>query len=111
MVNKVRLYWSLQVGGWALYAVVQIVFAVLAGGEGNISNQRILFLLYEATLCLIVSHMYRNRINRWKWLSLGMSRLFPRAILSVLVMGCILYFVRIPAAVPLGFFNKSVVLE
>jgi len=111
MVNKARLYWTLQVAGWAVYAIVQIGFAVLARGEGNISNQRILFLLYEATLCLIVSHIYRNGINRWKWLSLSMTRLFPRVILSVFVMGGILYFLRIPAAIPLGFFNKSLVLE
>ena len=111
MVNKARLYWTLQIGGWAVYAIVQIVFAVLARGEGSISNQRILFLLYEAILCLIVSHVYRNFINRWKWLSLGMSRLIPRVILSVFVMGAIMYVLRIPITLPLGLFSKDVVLD
>jgi hypothetical protein len=110
MVNKVRLYWSLQAGGWAIYAIVQIV-AVLARDEGSISNQRIIFLVYEATFCLIVSHVYRNVINRWRWLSLDMSRLLPRVILSVFVMGASMYFLRIPVSIPLGLFNKSVVLD
>ena len=110
MVNKGRLYWSLQAGGWSIYAIVQIV-AVLAQDEGSISNQRIAFLLYEASFCLIVSHIYRNFMNRWKWLSLGMTRLIPRVILSVFVVGAIMYFLRIPVSVLLGLFNKNVVLD
>jgi two-component system, LytTR family, sensor kinase len=110
MVNKARLYWTLQVGGWSVYAIVQII-AVLDRGEGSISNQRIIFLLYEAAFCLIVSHVYRNYINRWRWLSLSMSRLFPRVILSVFGLGVIMYFLRIPVSFPLGLFNRSVVLD
>ena len=110
MVNKVRLYWSLQVGGWAFYAVVQIV-AVLARDEGSLSNQRIIFLLYEAAICLTVSHIYRNLINSWRWLSLSMTRLIPRVIFSVFVMGGIMYFLRVPVSIPLGLFNKNVVLD
>ncbi len=110
MVNKERLYWTLQIGGWAVYAIAQI-WAVLDRGEGSISNQRVIFLVYEAALCLIVSHVYRNLINRWKWLSLSMSRLIPRVILSVFIMGAILYFLRIPVSIPLGLFNKNVALD
>ena len=110
MVNKVRLYWSLQIGGWAIYAIAQIV-AVLELDEGSLSNQRIIFLLYEAALGLAVSHIYRNFINRWKWLSLTMPRLIPRVLFSVFVMGVIMYFLRIPVSIPLGLFNKNVVLD
>ena len=110
MVNKVRLYWSLQIGGWAIYAIAQIV-AVLELDQGSLSNQRIIFLLYEAALGLAVSHIYRNFINRWKWLSLTMPRLIPRVLFSVFVMGVIMYFLRIPVSIPLGLFNKNVVLD
>lgn len=110
MVNKVRLYWGLQIGGWAIYAIVQIG-AVLAQDEGSLSYQRIIFLLYEAAICLTVSHIYRNLINRWKWLSLTMPRLIPRVLFSVFVMGAIMYFLRVPVSIPLGLFNKNVVLD
>jgi len=110
MVNKGRLYWGLQIGGWAVYAIVQIV-AVLAQDESRVSYQRIIFLLYEAALCLMVSHIYRNLINRWKWLSLTMSRLIPRVMFSVLLMGVMMYFLRIPVSIPLGLFNKNVALD
>ncbi len=110
MVNKARLYWSLQIGGWAIYAIVQIV-AVLELDEGTLSNQRIIFLLYEASLGLSVSHIYRNLINRWKWLNLTMPRLIPRVLFSVFIMGVIMYFLRIPVSIPLGLFNKNVALD
>ncbi|MEK6780881.1 MAG: histidine kinase [Bacteroidota bacterium] len=110
MVNKIRLYWSLQVGGWSLYAILQIA-AVLVRDEGSLSNQRIIFLLYEACFCLAVSHIYRNFINRWKWLSLTMPRLIPRVLLSVFVMGAIMYVLRVPVSISLGLFNKNVVLD
>ncbi len=110
MMNKARLYWSLQIGGWAIYAIVQIV-AVLELDQGTLSNQRIIFLLYEAALGLAVSHIYRNLINRWKWLSLTMPRLIPRVLFSVFIMGVIMYFLRIPVSIPLGLFNKNVALD
>jgi len=109
--NKQRLYWTLQTGGWTLYGVVQIAASVIASINGVISLQRIIFLAYEALFCLLISHTYRNYINKWRWLSLGMPRLIPRVLLSSMVLGLIMYFLRIPASVPLGLFNKTIVLD
>jgi len=108
MVKKQRLYWSLQVGGWTFYAVVQIVFSVLASDEQRVSDQRVIFLAYEAILCLLLTHGYRNRMNRWKWMDLGMMRLIPRVILSVFCLGAITYFLRIPISIPLGLYNQAI---
>ena len=110
MVNKFRLYWSFQVGGWSLYAVLQIA-AVLVRDEGSLSNQRIVFLLFEAVFCLAISHIFRNFINRWKWLNLTMPRLIPRVLLGVFVMGALMYILRVPVSISVGLFNKNVVLD
>jgi hypothetical protein len=108
MVNKQRLYWSLQAGGWAFYAVVQIVFSVLASDEQRVSDQRVIFLAYEAILCFLLTHGYRNLINRRKWMDLGMMRLIPRVSISVFCLGLIIYFLRIPISIPLGLYNQAV---
>jgi two-component system, LytTR family, sensor kinase len=107
MVNKQRLYWTLQMGGWTFYAVVQILFSVLASDGQGVNIQRIIFLAYEAVLCLMLTHGYRNLMNRWKWLSLSMQRLIPRIILSVFGLGVFIYLLRIPVSMPLGIFNDS----
>jgi len=107
MVNKQRLYWTLQIGGWTFYAVVQIVFSVLASDGQGVNVQRIIFLAYEAVLCLMLTHSHRNLMNRWRWLSLPMQRLIPRVILSVFCLGVFIYLLRIPVSMPLGIFTDS----
>jgi two-component system LytT family sensor kinase len=110
MVNKRRLYWTLQIGGWTLYALFQIVFSVLASDQG-VNTQRVIFLTYEAFFCLLLTHFFRNVINHWKWLGAGMAVLIPRVILSVFVLGLIFYFLRMPISLPLGLFNSKVAFD
>jgi len=109
--NKQRLYWTLQLGGWTLYGVVQIAASLIASVSGAVSLQRVLFLVYEAFFCLLITHVYRYYINQWRWLSLGMPRLIPRVLLSSMVLGVVMYFLRIPSSIPLGLFNKAIVLD
>ncbi|MBL7873361.1 MAG: histidine kinase [Cyclobacteriaceae bacterium] len=110
MVNKARLYWLLQIGGWALYALVQIVGALLLG-NGTVSNQRIIFLAYEAFFCFLITHWFRTYINNNRWLTWSMSRLIPRLLVTVWFLGIGMYFLRIPVSLPLGLFNKSVIFD
>src|SRR5258706_169526 len=109
--NKERLYWALQISGWSFYASFQIIASVLASGSGSINASRAVFFLYEALFCLIASHLYRYYINRWRWFSLGMARLILRVVVSVYVMGLIMYFLRIPVSIPLGLFNAELAFE
>lgn len=99
MVNKHRLYWTLQTGGWLFYAVVQIVFSVSATG---FATRRITFLLFEAFLCLMITHLFRLFLNRWRWLYLPMSRLIPGVFVAVILMGVTVYFLRLPVNLILG---------
>lgn len=107
MVNKTRLYWSLQIGGWILYAAVQIVAAQMSA-TGGVSTQRILFLSYEAFFCFLLTHGLRTYMNNNRWLALGMPRLIPRVLLVVVGLGFTMYFLRIPVSLPLGLFNPEV---
>jgi hypothetical protein len=110
MVNKSRLYWTLQVGGWTFYAFLQIIVSMFASNQG-VSTQRIIFLVYEAFFCLLLSHAFRNLINRRRWLEQSMSILIPRVILSVVILGLIMYFLRVPISLPLGLFSNKVAFD
>jgi len=93
----------LQIGGWTTYAAFQIVTIVFASGSGvNIS--RMLFFIFEALLCLLITHYYRNYINERKWLTMSLARLIPHVLAAVLLMGIIAYFLRIPFSIALGTF-------
>ncbi|HMJ69212.1 MAG TPA: histidine kinase [Cyclobacteriaceae bacterium] len=103
MVNKNRLYWTLQIGGWVAYAAFQILFSILAAGA-EVGTPRMLFFVLEALLCLLITHYYRNYINEKKWLLMGLARLIPNVIAAVLLMGIVTYFLRIPFSIALGTF-------
>jgi two-component system, LytTR family, sensor kinase len=109
--NKNRIYWSIQIGGWAFYAIVQIVASILNSSTTEVSTQRALFLLYEALFCLLLTHLFRYFILKWRWLNLSLPRLIPKAIVSVFALGAMMYALRIPVSIPLGLYKKEVALD
>jgi two-component system, LytTR family, sensor kinase len=100
MVNKHRLYWSLQIGGWFFYALVQIVSSFLA--SDSITIKRAIFLLTEAFLCLLITNLFRNLLIKRKWLDFPMTRLLPNILFAIFSMSLLLYFCRIPVNLMLG---------
>ncbi|HZY80391.1 MAG TPA: histidine kinase [Cyclobacteriaceae bacterium] len=110
MVNKTRLYWTLQIGGWAVYAAIQIVTNVFASGA-EVRTPRLWFFVFEAMLCLFITHFYRNYIKEKKWLSLSLVRLITHVMAAVILMGIATYFLRIPFSIALGTFVPSAAFE
>jgi len=107
--NKQRLYWSLQIGGWLLYAVVQIVISLIAFEGANADS--IIFLLIESFLCLLLTHVARVVLVPGKWLKIGMPKLLPRVLSTALLLGIVLYFLRIPFSYLLGIYDYDVVFD
>jgi two-component system, LytTR family, sensor kinase len=99
----------LQIGGWLLYAAVQIVASILASPTS--SPSRIYFLLYESILCLGVTHLFRILFMPSKWLGLSMPKLIPRVLITVFSLGLIVYFLRMPVSFLLGLFDKDVAFD
>lgn len=107
-VNKTRLYWTLQAGGWITYALAQIVLNAVVSENAGFSLQRALFFTYEAAFGLMLTHAYRGLMNRWRWLGAGMSILIPRVLVMVFLLGLALYFLRVAISVPLGIYSTDV---
>jgi len=107
LLNKRRLYWTLQIGGWALFAVLQIVISVLASAAQTINMQRVIFLLFEAFLCLLLTQGFRYLIMEWRWMSLNLVRIVPRVVSGVFLLATVLVFLRMPVSIALGRFNPN----
>ena len=108
-MNKQRLYWSMQIGGWLLYAIVQILSSIIASGGPN--SDRIIFLFFESMLPLLVTHVARVLLNPSKWLKIGMLRLIVRVLFMSMVLGLIFYFLRIPLSYLLGMYDYEVAFD
>lgn len=108
-MNKNKIYWWLQIGGWFLYGLLQIISSVLA--SATVSQRRMVFLLYEALLCLLVTHLFRSFLIRANWFNLSLPKLIPGIMVSVCVMGLTVYFARLPISLLLGFFDLNVAFD
>lgn len=108
MIKKDRLYWSLQIGGWAFYAFVQIVGSRIANGPEWVNAKRIIFLSCEAFMCLLLTHALRQLINRWRWFNFGLARLIPRVVIGSLILAVVIYFLKILVSIPLDEYHRVV---
>ncbi len=101
---KRRLYWTLQIGGWLLYAGIQIISSIVV--MGSISTSSLIFFVYEALICLTVTHVFRLFVRKRTWINLSMPQLLPRVLASVFLMGIVVYFLRVPISFLLGNFDQ-----
>ena len=78
---------------------------------GNISTRHIIFFLYEALLCLLITHLFRAFLIRAKWFNLSLPKIIPGIIVSVCIMGLTVYFLRMPVSLVLGFFDLNMAFD
>lgn len=97
--NKKRLYWTLQLTGWLSYALLQIVVFSI---EQEVTQRRVVFFIIEAFLCLGTTHFFRYFLNRFGWLGLSVPKMFPRVLISISVLGFLIYFLRVPVSIALN---------
>jgi two-component system LytT family sensor kinase len=100
--NKKRLYWTLQIVGWLSYALLQIIVFSL---EKEIPIRRVIFFIVEALICLGVTHFFRYFLNRFKWLGLSVPKMIPRVLVSITLLGFVIYFLRVPVSIVLKVVN------
>jgi sensor histidine kinase YesM len=99
----------LQIGGWLLYAIVQIVGSIIASGE--IRSNSVIFLFFESLLCFLVTHLFRIVFDPSKWVNIGMLPLISRVLIMAFVLGISVYFLRMPISYMLGIFDRAVALD
>lgn len=104
-MNKKVLYWSLQIGGWFAFALIQILFRLFTQGGLD------LFFTLEALILLLVTHFFRIVLKKLRWLEFSMVKLIPRIIGSSIMLGILIYWLRMIIAVPLGFFQADVAFD
>lgn len=111
MVNKQRLYWTLQISGWIVYAILQIVFYTIS--SGSISSRRIGFFLLEALVCLLVTHALRYlMVHKFRWMSFTLPRLIPRVLVTVAALAMVAYGLQQIAIIISGrVFNPELAFD
>ena len=90
-MNRTKIYWICQIGGWSLLAVFNLVLFVL--DDETLIPAELTAQLLLTGYYILSTHIYRNLIIRWGWLRILNPKLIPRIILSIIVLSasCLLF--------------------
>ena len=98
-LNKTRIYWLLQVGGWLIYAVINMVFA-------NMSDQlNLTYFTYIILLSgwfLLSTHIFRKFLKKYNLLTAKLKHIITIVLISILLLSIVNFVIHIAIWVILG---------
>ncbi|WP_026135492.1 sensor histidine kinase [Nafulsella turpanensis] len=111
-MTRKTVYWICQIGGWSLYAIINISFNIMFGVQ---DVQQYSFLLLSVVYMLLVTHAFRHYLHNRQWLKLTTGKLIPRVILAIIIMSMLVYLLQAVTLMLLGqqslsYFDFSEVL-
>ncbi len=95
--NRQKFYWLAQLGGWGAYALLNQLIMLSVSSENvqeGISDS--LFYVVSPSLMItgiLLTHLYRGVIKRYKWQNLGLKEVVPRILLASATVGILIYLV------------------
>ncbi len=109
-MNKIRLYWIIQLGGWTIFAISQLLIYQFVA-ENYLNGPRMGILILEAFFFLAFTHLFRNWLITSGWLAMEFRRLIPRSFLGVVIIAVLVYFSRVLVSIPFGEYKVSVAFD
>ncbi len=85
-MNKKRLYWFCQIGGWLFLALAQSLYLKLSDALNfETATSQFLLLFFG----ILLSHLYRNFIVKYGWLRIKIILLIPRVIIASILLAVV----------------------
>jgi two-component system, LytTR family, sensor kinase len=91
-MDKVKLYWLCQIGGWLFFNIIEIV------SYGNVFGfNKLLFLngFLNMVVGIILTHSYRSIVLKFNLLKLPSAKLIPRALVLLIFISVLLSFFNV----------------
>lgn len=85
-MNKNRLYWLLQFGGWGGLMVTSFMAMLMFVPSALALIANVIFIL----IGVLISHVYRLYVKKKNWKQLTIPKLVPRVLLASIIQGAIL---------------------
>lgn len=90
-LSKTKIYWLLQIGGWSLYAIINMIFSYF-NGQLSIHTP---YIVMMSAWYILTTHLFRIYILRSNWLTTRIKKVFYKVFGVVLLLAAINYFVHI----------------
>lgn len=98
-MNKKRVYWLLQIGGWSIFGIIIILLNLLSDA---ISSQIYFYAIFISLWYLVSTHIFRYFIIRWEWISAKIKNVLFQLLLSIVVLTALNYSVHLLIWLSLG---------
>jgi len=98
-LSRNKIYWSLQIGGWSLYAIINMVFANI---QGLFNINYLVYSILLSAWYLISTHLFRNFIKRSNWLTAKIKQIVVIVLISIIFLSLINFIIHIAIWVTLG---------
>ena len=82
-MNKAKIYWSLQIGGWSLFATINITLVYF---QGNFNSFSFIYAFQLAIWFVISTHIFRIYLIRKGWLGTKIKEIISWLLLSILIL-------------------------
>jgi len=106
-MNKNKLYWSFQIIGWSFYVLINSLVANISVASTNLGGKLFIPLLVEGLFFFVATHFYRYVIKKREWIGLSMMALTPRILVSTIVIGLPIYFIRVGVTYMLDMYQPG----
>jgi LytS/YehU family sensor histidine kinase len=91
-MDKRKLYWICQIGGWSAYSLNELALYSYSFGY---SDSLLVNAIVTIVLGILITHIYRLVIKRLSWLDLPLNQLIPRIAASVMLMAVIMVMLSV----------------
>lgn len=82
-MNKIKIYWTCQIGGWIFYALINILPLIFfSRSEFTDFLSHVIMINFH----ILITHLFRRYIHKNQWLQLYIGRLIWKSLGAVLVM-------------------------
>ncbi|MBN3520903.1 histidine kinase [Algoriphagus lutimaris] len=104
-MNRLSLYWILQIIGWGSFASVLIFFASLSGG--SLTPAQIWAFITLSAFYLLSSHLLRYIVKTYEWFKLELPQLLLQVILALLALSLVTTIAQIFINLGFGLLNPK----
>lgn len=103
-MNRIKLYWTLQIIGWGGFAFLIIFLAKLSNG---ISNVQIWAVVVLAVFMLTSTHFLRFIIKTYNWFRLSIPQLLFQSSLAIIALSFVYLVAQILINIAFGTLNPT----
>ncbi|WP_297336897.1 histidine kinase [Algoriphagus sp.] len=104
-MNRISLYWTLQILGWGSIACVNIIFAYLS--PRGITQVQVVAFVLLALFYFLSTHFIRYIVKTYDWFKLAISQLVFQSLLAILAMSFVNVVVEILINVAFDTLNAE----